>query len=111
MREEVKFEVPLPTSTWYVRRRQLEIYSSVQERVGRWTRTWESSRCVCSLWVGVVFLRGKWLIEKDIRGDRSGSGIFCFGLFLFQDLSTFVGLEVKTSGGEDNDNPRKKFMG
>lgn len=54
-----KFEVPLPTSTWYVRRRQLEIYSSVQERVGRWTRTWESSRCVCSLWVGVVFLRGE----------------------------------------------------
>lgn len=51
------------------------------------------------------------MAEKDIRGDRSGSGFFCFGLFLFQNLNTFVGLEVKTSGGEDNDNPRKSLWG
>lgn len=83
-----KFEVPLPTSTWYVRRRQLK-YIAVFRRVGRWTRTWESSRCVCSLWVGVVFLRGKWLIEKDIRGDRSGAD-FCFGFVLFSGLEAHL---------------------
>ena len=42
----------------------------------------------------------------DLEAD-----FFCFGLFLFQDLNTFVGLEVKTSGGEDNDNPRKSLWG
>ena len=33
---------------------------------------------------------------------------FCYGLFLFQALSTFVGLGVKTSGEEDNNNPRRR---
>lgn len=51
----------------------------------------------------------------DAGGRKSGqlpekqmSVLFCFVLFLLQNLNTFVSLEVKTSGQKNNDNLRKR---